>query len=416
MRSMKAGAVETSRGPAGRARWGARAALALLVVASDACTCVVNPPERPGPSPEPGPGGALPAGCKGRDCELSTSSAALRAHCPTGSSCDVGSGNGRGIYVARESEYCFVDDGHQGSTFCPEHFVTAPGQGVLLQMRHARAPLTLLAAHVSAEVSEAGGRRPVELRELRADKTELAARYLDPATGAERVATGAALAALSFHARSQTKDVVFNFEFTIAPAPAAGGVARYAVSYQAAGSPGGPRRHCGASGSPLAASFLGGKRVDGLTAQVAEDPAATTMSCQTGAIDTCLGWGYAPWEPRANGVERGNYLFATCLQAKRAAYYVGLGDTTSYTRNGTGIYRRDPFGIHSEPQGAPDEAWASSLEAIWSPRGAECLNLDRRRRQDIDVPDRRLPRCSAPQWTPTAKIAIVAAPGAPLDP
>jgi hypothetical protein len=406
--------------------------LGALVVASDACTCVVNPPNGPAGPGEGGgagaagaggagggrPDGALPVGCRGDDCKVPPLPSLRPPQCPVGSSCDVGNGNGRGVYIAREGAYCMVDESTQGFSLCPERFVTSPA-GVALVLRDPRAPAATRQARVAASWVEPGGQeRPVQLQGLRAEKTELYARFLD--NGAQREANGHELKALRLRAVLAVDDAAPRFDVTIAIEPAppqlSRAVRRYVLTYRPTGSNGPFRRHCGVGGEALATSFLGGMRIDGLTARVDDDSSATTVSCETGAIDACLDLGYAPWAPRAGSAAAGTYLFATCLQAKRAAYFVRFGDTGSYTVNGTSIFWRDPFGIRAEPAHPPDGSWVNGLEAIWSPEGAECLNPDHRRRMELPVPAHALPRCDPARWTAAGKIAITPAarpPGGP---
>jgi hypothetical protein len=115
--------------------------------------------------------------------------------------------------------------------------------------------------------------------------------------------------------------------------------------------------------------------VDGLTALVTDAPEVTTLSCERGTISTCLAWGYTPWNPKARSDRAANYLFGSCLQAKRAAYFARYGDFSSYTKSGTSIFKRDPFGINAERM--------DHLEALWSPRGAECLDVANARREEL---------------------------------
>jgi ADYC domain len=424
------------KGPIRRARrrgsrWTARAALALLLASGGACVRFAADPAVPGgPGASAGAGGgagggagagaggaagqgALPTGCNKNDCDVPPpNTPPLRPHCPTGPSCDVGGTNGRGIYIAREFDYCMTDEASPGSVYCPEGFVNenvnGNGGGVSFLMRDPRNPQNVRKDKVGARLVSSTGQRPIKPLRIRAEQTELFVRYDD--AGTEREVSGAALSGLELLLMAPAASPRFNVAIRIEPLPArsSSAVRRYSITYHPADSQTPVRRHCGAAKDGLGASFLPGRQVDGLTAEVNLNANATTMSCETGAIDTCLEWGYAPWAPKvAAAAGAGDHLFATCLQAKRAAYYIGLGDTRSYTVEGTEIYKRDPFGIFDEPRGLPD-GWQNGIEAIWGPRGAVCLNVDRRRRPDLPFVARpEVPPCSPAQWSAAGKISTM---------
>jgi hypothetical protein len=92
-----------------------------------------------------------------------------------------------------------------------------------------------------------------------------------------------------------------------------------------------------------------------------------------------MAWGYTPWEP-STGVrdEVRDYVYRSCLQAKRAAYFVGKGDFRSYTETGTKIEKWDQY--HSG-EGKPVER----IEALWSPHGAVCFNKENRRKPQAEA-------------------------------
>ncbi|QRN99359.1 hypothetical protein JRI60_10210 [Archangium violaceum] len=121
--------------------------------------------------------------------------------------------------------------------------------------------------------------------------------------------------------------------------------------------------------------------MDALSAAVTLDADVTTLACRSGAIATCMLWGYKPWDSPSEQPGRVREdLFASCLHAKRAAYFVGQGDFASYTRNGTRILVRDAYGIQGKG------ARLEQLEAVWGPQGAVCLNPENRRRPEVDLP------------------------------
>jgi hypothetical protein len=123
------------------------------------------------------------------------------------------------------------------------------------------------------------------------------------------------------------------------------------------------------------AAFLGGRIVHGLTGAMwaqAGTVSAVTMACVSGSIGGCMAWGYRPWEASLDTQDAANYLFGTCVQAKRAAYFVQSGNYKSYTLKGTPISVQDLQGIM--PAGT-----MPGVEALWSPQGASCFSPEYRR-------------------------------------
>lgn len=315
--------------------------------------------------------------------------------------------NGLGLFVVAgsNSNYCLTND--QGSlSFCPERFVTGPS-GVKLEFRSATDQNAVYNAPVTAsrKLSIDAPWQPVELQALRAVGTELTLKYkLD---GVEYPpVTGAALALFKLEIR-RPHSAPFDYELKIEPPtpppvsppvpnpPPPSWLRRYNVSYRVVPAGAAPTdwvRHCSVEGIARRASFVGKTKVDGLFGTVDRDESATTMSCETGSIDTCLAWGYAPWAtPAVASDENARYLYGTCLQAKRAAYFAGPNGgayrKSSFTLNGTPLIVRDAAGVLS----GPDPAY---LEAVWSPQGAVCLN-----RENLRVPEFRSMLPPAP-WLP----------------
>ncbi|WP_253977612.1 ADYC domain-containing protein [Myxococcus dinghuensis] len=200
------------------------------------------------------------------------------------------------------------------------------------------------------------------------------------------------------------------FEVTVTPRLGASTRVRgYDVRYREVTGPWRP--HCDLKGVIAsdrdATSFLPRLRINSVNAAVESVPTWTTIGCGSGAIVTCLDWGYVPWNPDTGVYDPlRSHLFGSCLQAKRAAYFVGRGDLKSYTRNGTRINKRDQFGLGRNANGQVEEL--RTLEALWSPQGAVCLNPENRRVPDIALPTgmRGVPPCARPpRWTPTGKLA-----------
>ncbi|HEU4533501.1 MAG TPA: ADYC domain-containing protein [Polyangiaceae bacterium] len=371
-------------------------------------TGTTGTPDKTGTGGTPDKGGpknpreVLPTNCQGEDCIIRTVQSSLES-CPSGT-CDPGPVNGKGVYVVTGGNYCLTADG-PSPRFCPETFVTNTA-GVRLLLHDAVDGRRTYESRVSATLATPAGEKSVDLIGVIATQTKLALRYRDGTS--DRTATDAELEALRLQFTVVLQAPItsgprsFAYELRFRPSDAGGlpdGMRRYEASYRLRNAPAGWSHHCAGEGKDRAASFLGGKKIDGLTAQVTNDGASVTMSCETGAIEACLAWGYAPWNAKARSTANGDYLFASCLQAKRAAYFVGRGDPTSYTKDHTPIKVRDPFGIMTNN--------APPLEAIWSPRGAECLNGDLLRRPELRgtlaIPP-GVPRCS-PSWSDVGKLA-----------
>ncbi len=346
--------------------------------------------------------------CQGRRCAVSLPVTSF-ATCPTGG-CDPGNGNGKGIYIVNESDYCLRDEGNVPK-YCPEAFINDP-RGVGLELRDAKNPQVVHTSPVRAVLVNGTGREePVTLVSIRGERTELAITYRT-ANGQDHTATGAEVSALRLKlvvSRGSDSDLqIHHFELQLRPVDPnpdlPPGFRRFWVTYRPAGTSDW-KPYCLIGDGDTQVSFLGGRRISGLTAEVENDENVTTMSCETGAIDTCLIWGYTPWNPRTGNPEASDYLFRSCLQAKRAAYFVGSGDSNSYTKSGTMIVKRDAYGISKQH--------LEDLEALWSPWGAECLNPEHRRRPEFDLPDPLpavLPWCTPVQWSERGKLATGLAP------
>lgn len=96
------------------------------------------------------------------------------------------------------------------------------------------------------------------------------------------------------------------------------------------------------------------------------------VTCETGGIAVCLGWGYQPWNyARYASTGQDESLEAyhqTCIHMKRASY---CANEDAFTVNGTLIEINDPFApqIHSSP--------LNTIEAVWTETGATCLTNPR---------------------------------------
>ncbi len=330
--------------------------------------------------------------------------------CPAGSpKCDPEM-NGRGLYAADEEGHCFRNDDGQ-ALFCPEGFVNTPaGVRLRLRLRGARDASFVYEAPVKAwRVDGDGVGREVALRRLGAERSKLAITYGEgPRFETDKVASGAALAALrlefSVEAPAEAggpRAYAYALKLEAHEEGATGGwLGRYRVFYQQQGAVGAVwRPHCASGGAQVPASFLGGTSVDGQSGRASDAPNVTTMSCQAGAVDACVAWGYAPSaDPKAGGAAERGDLFAACLHAKRATYLAGSGDPTSYTQNGTRITRGDTLGVNPFP--------TERLEALWGPNGAICVNRENLRRPELrDAVPNVLPPCAIADASATALLA-----------
>ncbi len=350
-------------------------------------------PPGEGTPPKP-PGGGTPPKPPAGDTPPGPDS--LMPYCPTGSpTCDP-ENNGLGVYIARGGKFCLPTLTPQ-SRLCPETFVNGP-QGVMLKLFLTAGPGNAVhTVPVSGVFLEAGPgpNRTRKLKSISADKARLVVKYesiVHTSTGvlsSIETATDAQLTEMSFEFKVPTLTAAFEYslKFERAGAVNADGPApqalleRYRVSYRtktwgsgsAAWGPWQPI--CVGEGGQLKSSFVGGREVNDKSAKVTANANAVTMSCETGAVDTCTKWGYAPWA--GGGGPAREQLFGACLQAKRAAYYVGQGELGGFTRPGTPLLLKDVFGVHN------DAIDAASLEAAWSPEGAQCFTWKRRRRPEL---------------------------------
>lgn len=115
--------------------------------------------------------------------------------------------------------------------------------------------------------------------------------------------------------------------------------------------------------------FQRGIIVDPVTGRVTSDPNAVTMSCAWGAVAKAYNFGYAYVDPR-DGSAFDRFFYEAAIHMKRAAY---CGGADTYTIAGVRIGIHDNLGINQYPR------ILSAREARWSPDGASCLNLRKRR-------------------------------------
>jgi hypothetical protein len=128
------------------------------------------------------------------------------------------------------------------------------------------------------------------------------------------------------------------------------------------------------------------------------------MSCFLGAPATVYRWGY-----NYNGTPKEQYRFDAGIHAKRASY---CGNGQFHTVSGVFIDLADDAGI------AQSNAYinAPTREAVWTPRGAICL--DPLYMRNYDIP--RMPKFGPPYecpagWGAVAKLTKCL-PAIPPDP
>ncbi|NOJ82659.1 ADYC domain-containing protein [Myxococcus xanthus] len=321
--------------------------------------------------------------------------------CPTGQ-CDPDP-NGLGIYVAEGHSYCFLHE--KTPVACLEGFVNTP-EGVALHVRsmYQRDQTLQLPLHLRNPGTPVHGEPPT-LESIHGNVGDffVAVRSGD----VSRKLRGEPVSRLVFGFKLPVDlDGTGTLEgllYELALEPVSGNrlVVRYRPTPSTAW-----LRQCQAPENPNVASVLLPQRqVDGLTAAVRPHDATLTVACESGAIGACMNWGYQPWTPEKLQADPDReFVHGACLQAKRAAYFVGQGDPGSYTVSGTEILRRDAHGFGRNSNNDLQEL--EYLEALWSPRGAECLNLANRRSK-VPIPNGlTLPACGPlPKWSSQARFA-----------
>ncbi|KFE70160.1 hypothetical protein DB31_5202 [Hyalangium minutum] len=271
--------------------------------------------------------------------------------------------NGQGIYIAKGFGYCIWL--HRDIYFCPEYFSQSQS-GPQLTGQTVNSKGESLTQAVTFPVA---GRRlglPVDVLRIGLNAQDLVIAYKD-ASGYYEL-SGTDLGNLELDLQNSTLGA---FSLRFRPAALDKGVMLYEAEYiRASMSAWAPT--CQDSAGKVA--FIPERRVDPVTAKVAKDTdsGVVTMACRTGAIATCMVWGYRPHE--VSDPERqsmADTAYATCLQAKRAAYFVQSGDYASYTTEGTHIALQDLYGIMNVSM--------PGVEAVWGPEGARCFSESYRR-------------------------------------
>lgn len=389
-----------------------------MVVASSGCAgCFgeVRGPTEPGSTTSPSTSEPLPTNaCSSGGCAAPKALIAgiTELDCPTGN-CEPGNLNGKGIYTVEGGNYCFFNFGN--GRFCPESIVNDKTYGVVLELRDHNAPLSFQRRTLKADYRATPNAQPQEatLLSIRSDKSQLSLRY--SVAGKEYTATGSDLTRFTFkvlglETAHGDASPLAAYEFTVSPSGQFNGLTQYAIQYRDF-STNEQRWHCqgnGMSRKPDSlVTFLPQVRVSGVSGLAQPEPNVLTMACQTGAIVTCMSWGYTPWNDQGDIDNDRDHVFRSCIQAKRAAYFVGKGDLTSYTKTGTEIFLRDQYGV-----GLKQGDVIPHLEAIWSPTGAVCVNPDSLRHLNNQPAVTQqagkfgIPSCTKPPaWNEQGKLA-----------
>jgi hypothetical protein len=325
----------------------------------------------------------------------------LLSGCTTGNCSDPN--NTFGIYAATNMGYCITLGSFR---FCPEHFVTFSRGEVYLRGRKVAStgawPSSPEYLSLKVQGSFLRTTTPLQVDSITTDAAGgLVVEVISG--GTLRTLSGSSLQNLQLTVTWDTTPIHLRFGSITAEAQGDKVFWTYNVTYQIPSVSDAWRFTC--SDGSGAAAFLKNRVVHGLTAgmqTVWGDVPVVTMACVSGAIGGCMAWGYRPWEASAATQQEADHLFGTCLQAKRAAYFVQSGDYKSYTVLGTPLSIVDVKGIMST-SGMP------GVEALWTPNGATCFSPEYRR---AAVGTSTLPplpgTLSVPACTPDVHAAAVA--------
>ena len=297
--------------------------------------------------------------------------------------------NGRGIYVAKGNSYCIKYNPNGEEQFCPEGFVqTASPGGTLVELKGRL-------VNAKGEDSEQGFKvgavlkgQPMRVLGVSTRASVLgrpAARLIfaiAPENGAPVTVTGSALSDLTLRIRINPPPMqtwalprVIDFRFEEVGVPKTpDSLYEYKGTWSLPNNNGVTGLLCDGPVNPKNLSVLPDKRVDGMQGTVTDEGRRVTVACGSGAIVTCMNWGYQPSRLSAPSPEE-NALLGACIQAKRGAY---LGGAESYTEQGVQIALRDNYS-DAQGHGPINNAAITALEAIWTHKGAACLNPDQMR-------------------------------------
>ncbi|MFP2911853.1 ADYC domain-containing protein [Pyxidicoccus sp. 3LFB2] len=350
--------ASTNERPGNRARGGARAVLLGLMALAGVTGCGGGPQHTPSVLQE---------------------ARGLLEHCPTGTCSDT-QNNGKGIYVAEGSGYCIRLPGPAPRYFCPERFQNHPNSPPELTGALFDVPGTHVSRPITTRVKYARWyEQAVNVVSIRADTQALVVTVRDGIT--ERDVSGSDLTELILEFFKEDEPI---FVLRFRPTQPENGVGLYQVEYAGTDAPGW-QPYC--ADNVGTAAFLPHRQVSGETGRMTEqvDATAVTMACRTGAIATCMVWGYGPWQAQSKEQrQKADFLYGACIQAKRAAYFVQSGDFNSYTVAGTPVRLQDNVGIMNSTM--------PGVEALWSPEGAVCFSPEYRRLLNQDTASAVLPQ------------------------
>jgi hypothetical protein len=273
--------------------------------------------------------------------------------------------NGQGIYIAEGSSYC-IYFAPERNYFCPEHFSNLTNGTVMLRGQSVNAAQGF-PNPPAQQGFVAGGRlgtKAVQVIRVDTDASALAVTIVD-SNGDRKRLTGDDVKDLRLEFPANAPQFTLRFQ----PVAPENQVSLYGVEYSL-GQTNTWLPYC-ADGVGLA-SFLPQKNVHSVSAKIGFEPEDTTMACRSGAITTCAVWGYKPWEAKDKEQQQQlDFIYGSCLQAKRAAYFVQSGDFKSYTVSGTTIAVQDKYQILN--------SLMPGVEAVWTPEGASCFSPQFRR-------------------------------------
>ncbi|MFO0572681.1 MAG: ADYC domain-containing protein [Polyangia bacterium] len=182
---------------------------------------------------------------------------------------------------------------------------------------------------------------------------------------------------LNFSLANPDRRIAHDFQITVdsldAISSLTGDVSGYTLRYADRSLGDKPRELCqNALTGPESNVFFGGASWHPIHSGRVDNPGHLTVTCQSGAVAVCMGWGYRPWAKAYNSLtSQDESLLDThqaCIQMKRAAY---CGDAQAFTIEGTKIAIQDSF------QPAFNSEFSGDIEAVWGPKGASCVTTPR---------------------------------------
>jgi hypothetical protein len=286
--------------------------------------------------------------------------------------------NGRGIHIARtdpESEYG-IHNSDGSFKFWLTHFESSSG-GVQAAGWFIDGTGTAVKVLSSAITASYQG-HPAALLNLTSSGSELVATVRDTSgivftlVGKENVGLE-----LNFALQNPDRRIAHDFRISVDSidpiSSVTGDVAAYTLRYADRSLGDKPRELCqNALSGPESNVFFGGASWHPIHSGRTDDPGHLTVTCQSGAVAVCMGWGYRPWAKAYNSLtandESLRETHQACIQMKRAAY---CGGAQAFTLEGTKIDIKDSF------QPSFNSSFSGDIEAVWGPNGATCVSKPR---------------------------------------